>query len=181
MDARNRRLRLWRSPQPSAGASGSNTILRLDLRVPWPHDGTARGPTGWRRLADPRHFVLAPSWARSSVASAPLRLLTALYSAWLGVTNPTIVALSFLLVVLIVAAASTRRVAVGDIAHGFSRLQFLFSAAGRHLGPSQTRRTGWRCLRCWRSASSRVTCRLRYGIAHRKPRLGAMNWRGCSI
>jgi K+-sensing histidine kinase KdpD len=31
---------------------------------------------------------------------------------WVGVTNPTIVALSFLLVVLVVAAASTRRVAV---------------------------------------------------------------------
>jgi len=38
--------------------------------------------------------------------------LTAIYSVWLGVTNPTIVALSFLLIVLVVAAVSRRWVAI---------------------------------------------------------------------
>jgi K+-sensing histidine kinase KdpD len=41
-----------------------------------------------------------------------LGLLTACYVTWLHVTNPTIVSLSFLLVVLVVATMSTRRVAI---------------------------------------------------------------------
>jgi ABC-type transport system involved in cytochrome bd biosynthesis fused ATPase/permease subunit len=45
------------------------------------------------------------------VGLVSIGLVTVLESAWLRVTNPTIVALSFLLVVLIVAAVSTRRVA----------------------------------------------------------------------
>jgi two-component system sensor histidine kinase KdpD len=42
-----------------------------------------------------------------------LAAITAGYSAWIGITNPTVVAFSYLLVVLLVAATSTLRVAVG--------------------------------------------------------------------
>jgi two-component system, OmpR family, sensor histidine kinase KdpD len=45
---------------------------------------------------------------------------------WVGVTNPTIVALSFLLVVLVVAAASTRRVAVATSLTAFIGFNFFF-------------------------------------------------------
>ena len=38
--------------------------------------------------------------------------ITALYTQWLGITNPTIVALSFLLVVLVLATVSTRTAAI---------------------------------------------------------------------
>jgi two-component system sensor histidine kinase KdpD len=52
--------------------------------------------------------------------------LTALYAVWLGVTNPTIVALSFLLVVLIVAAVSTRWVAIATSLMAFVCFNFFF-------------------------------------------------------
>lgn len=56
---------------------------------------------------------------------AGIGLLTAIYH-WLGVTNPTIVALSFLLVVLIVAAVLTRRVAVATSLMAFVCFNFFF-------------------------------------------------------
>ena len=43
---------------------------------------------------------------------AAIGLLTVVYAEWLRVTNPTIVALSFLFVVLIVATMATRRIAI---------------------------------------------------------------------
>lgn len=43
---------------------------------------------------------------------AAVAILTVAYRAWFGVTNPTIVSLTFLLVVLLVAAGSTLRAAV---------------------------------------------------------------------
>ena len=52
--------------------------------------------------------------------------MTALYFSWLGVTNPTIVALSFLLVVLIVATVSTRWVAIATSLLAFLCFNFFF-------------------------------------------------------
>jgi two-component system sensor histidine kinase KdpD len=60
------------------------------------------------------------------VGLASISLLTALYSGWLGVTNPTIVALTFLLVVLIVATVSTRRVAVATSLMAFLCFNYFF-------------------------------------------------------
>ncbi len=53
-------------------------------------------------------------------------LLTALYVAWLGVTNPTVVALSFLLVVLIIASVSTRWVAIATSLLAFFCFNYFF-------------------------------------------------------
>jgi K+-sensing histidine kinase KdpD len=52
--------------------------------------------------------------------------LTAVYSSWLGVTNPTIVALTFLLVVLIVAAVSRRWVAIATSLAAFLCFNYFF-------------------------------------------------------
>jgi two-component system, OmpR family, sensor histidine kinase KdpD len=57
---------------------------------------------------------------------AVLALLTAVYSGWLGVTNPTIIALSFLLVVLILATVSVRWVAVATSLMAFAFFNFFF-------------------------------------------------------
>lgn len=57
---------------------------------------------------------------------AAITLLTVSYSAWLDVTNPTIIALSFLLVVLFVAAASTLRVALAISIVAFGCFNFFF-------------------------------------------------------
>ena len=54
----------------------------------------------------------AAEWRALFAGLGTLSLLTTASSAWIGVTNPTIVALSFLLVVLVVAAISTRWVAI---------------------------------------------------------------------
>ena len=53
-------------------------------------------------------------------------LLTAVYFRWLGVTNPTTIALSFLLVVLIVAAVSTRGVAIATSLMAFFCFNYFF-------------------------------------------------------
>jgi len=53
-------------------------------------------------------------------------LVTAVYSAWLRVANPTIVALSFLLVVLIVATVSTRWVAIATSLMAFLCFNYFF-------------------------------------------------------
>jgi two-component system, OmpR family, sensor histidine kinase KdpD len=60
------------------------------------------------------------------VGLAAIGLLTALYFSWLGVTNPTTVALSFLLVVLIVATVSKRWVAVATSLMAFLCFNFFF-------------------------------------------------------
>lgn len=64
--------------------------------------------------------------AALAASFAAIGLLTALYSVWLGVTNPTIVALSFLLVVLIVAAISTRSVAIATSLLAFFCFNYFF-------------------------------------------------------
>lgn len=53
-------------------------------------------------------------------------LLTALYFEWLGVTNPTIVALSFLLIVLLVAALSRRWIAIATSLLAFLCFNYFF-------------------------------------------------------
>lgn len=53
-------------------------------------------------------------------------LVTVVYARWLHVTNQTTVALSFLLVVLIVATVSTRRVAVATSLMAFACFNFFF-------------------------------------------------------
>jgi two-component system, OmpR family, sensor histidine kinase KdpD len=55
-----------------------------------------------------------------------IALMTAVYSGWLRVTNPTIVALSYLLVVLIVAAVSTRTVAIATSLMAFLCFNYFF-------------------------------------------------------
>ena len=61
-----------------------------------------------------------------AVGLVSIGLVTALESAGLGVTNPTIVALSFLLVVLIVAAVSTRTVAIATSLMAFLCFNYFF-------------------------------------------------------
>jgi two-component system, OmpR family, sensor histidine kinase KdpD len=55
-----------------------------------------------------------------------ISFVTAIYVVWLGVTNPTIVALSFLLVVLTVATISTRSVAIGTSLMAFLCFNYFF-------------------------------------------------------
>ncbi len=57
---------------------------------------------------------------------AAIGLVTAVYSAGIGVTNPTIVALSFLLVVLIAATVSTRLVAIAASLAAFLCFNYFF-------------------------------------------------------
>jgi len=59
-------------------------------------------------------------------ALAVLAALTATYEVWLGLRNPTVVGLSYLLVVLLVAAASTLRVAVATSVVAVLALNFFF-------------------------------------------------------
>jgi K+-sensing histidine kinase KdpD len=59
-------------------------------------------------------------------ALAVLAALTATYEMWLGLRNPTVVGLSYLLVVLLVGAASTLRVAVATSVVAVLALNFFF-------------------------------------------------------
>jgi two-component system sensor histidine kinase KdpD len=59
-------------------------------------------------------------------AAAALAIVTAAYEAWLGVSNPTVVGLSFLLIVLLVAAVSTLRVAVATSVLALLALNYFF-------------------------------------------------------
>lgn len=59
-------------------------------------------------------------------AVAVLAALTAVFEVWLGLRNPTVVGLSYLMVVLLVAAASTLRVAVATSVLAVLALNFFF-------------------------------------------------------
>jgi len=59
-------------------------------------------------------------------ALAALAIVTAAYEAWLGVSNPTVVGLSYLLIVLLVAAVSTLRVAVAVSVLALLALNYFF-------------------------------------------------------
>ncbi len=59
-------------------------------------------------------------------ALAALAIVTAAYEVWLGVSNPTVVGLSYLLIVLLVAAVSTLRVAVAASVLALLTLNYFF-------------------------------------------------------
>ena len=59
--------------------------------------------------------------------------MTAAYEAWLGLRNPTVVGLSYLMIVLLVAAASTLRVAVATSVVSVLALNFFFLPPVRTL------------------------------------------------
>ena len=61
-----------------------------------------------------------------AAALAAVGLLTSLFVVWLRVTNPTTVALSYLLVVLIVATVGTRRVAIAASLMAFFCFNYFF-------------------------------------------------------
>lgn len=73
--------------------------------------------------ARPRLF--AELW-HLAAALAALAIVTALYEAWLGVSNPTVVGLSYLLIVLLAAAVSTLRVAVAASVVAVLALNYFF-------------------------------------------------------
>jgi two-component system, OmpR family, sensor histidine kinase KdpD len=73
-----------------------------------------------------RRFPPLAGFGALLVSLSAIALLTALYFVWLGVTNPTIVALSFLLVVLIVAAVSRRWVAIATSLMAFLCFNYFF-------------------------------------------------------
>jgi two-component system sensor histidine kinase KdpD len=77
----------------------------------------APGPTRRSRFAELWHLA---------AALAALALVTALYEAWLGVSNPTVVGLSFLLVVLLVAAVSSLRTAAAASVVAVLTLNYFF-------------------------------------------------------
>jgi K+-sensing histidine kinase KdpD len=57
---------------------------------------------------------------------AALATVTALYGLWLGLRNPTVVGLSYLMIVLLVAAGSTLRVAFGTSVIAVLALNYFF-------------------------------------------------------
>ena len=59
-------------------------------------------------------------------ALVALAAVTASYEVWLGVSNPTVVGLSYLLIVLLVAAVSTLRVAVATSVIALLALNYFF-------------------------------------------------------
>jgi two-component system sensor histidine kinase KdpD len=59
-------------------------------------------------------------------ALAALAIVTVAYEVWLGVSNPTVVGLSYLLIVLLVAAVSTLRVAVATSMLELLALNYFF-------------------------------------------------------
>lgn len=73
-----------------------------------------------------RRFPPLPEVATLIGSVSAIGLLTALYFTWLGVTNPTIVALSFLFVVLVVAAVSRRWIAIATSLMAFFCFNYFF-------------------------------------------------------
>ena len=75
-------------------------------------------------LKSPTRLRPRSELGQAAGALAALAIVTAKYETWLGVSNPTVVGLSYLLIVLIVAAVSTLRAAVATsvvalLAHNF--------------------------------------------------------------
>lgn len=99
-------------------------FFRLISGVLRHHYRTAEADT-LPRLPDRHRVHRAAELGGLVIGVAGIGLLTATYGS-LRVTNPTIVALSFLLVVLVVAAVSTRRVAVATSLMAFVCFNFFF-------------------------------------------------------
>ena len=73
-----------------------------------------------------RRLPHATGGAALAAGLGSISLVTVIYVVWLRVTNPTIVALSFLLVVLGVATVSTRSVAIATSLMAFLCFNFFF-------------------------------------------------------
>ena len=71
------------------------------------------------------HRPLAELWHMAGAIVA-LAVVTAAFEVWLGVSNPTVVGLSYLLIVLLVAAVSTLRVAVAASVAAVLTLNYFF-------------------------------------------------------
>lgn len=69
----------------------------------------------------------------AAAACATIAAVTAIYVLWIGTTNHTIAALTYLLVVLVVAALSTLWVAIGTSIAAFVCFNFFFLAPVRTL------------------------------------------------
>ena len=75
----------------------------------------------------PRHrFPPLAEVAALILSATAIGLLTVLYGRWLSVTNPTIVALSYLFVVLLVAAGSRRWIAIATSLMAFFCFNYFF-------------------------------------------------------
>ena len=88
--------------------------------------GRARVPS---HVTQPRQRPQRPATGEPLSLGAGLlvlAVLTATYEVWLGLRNPTVVGLSYLMVVLLVAAASTLRVAVATSVLAVLALNFFF-------------------------------------------------------
>lgn len=71
------------------------------------------------------HRPLAELWHMVGGIAA-LAVVTAAFEVWLGVSNPTVVGLSYLLIVLVVASVSTLRVAVAASVLALLTLNYFF-------------------------------------------------------
>ena len=67
-----------------------------------------------------------PETGHLAGAIGALAVVTVAYEAWLGVSNPTVVGLSYLLIVLLVAAVSTLRVAIASSVLAVLTLNYFF-------------------------------------------------------
>lgn len=76
----------------------------------------------------PAHRAQSAFWhlAPLVAGSTAIAVLVVVYDAWLKITNHTIVALSFLLVVLLIASVSTRWVAIATSLLAFACFNFFF-------------------------------------------------------
>ena len=77
-------------------------------------------------LKSPTRLRPRAELGQAAGALAALAIVTATYETWLGVSNPTVVGLSYLLIVLIVAAVSTLRAAVATSVVALLALNFFF-------------------------------------------------------
>ena len=125
----------------------------------------AASPSGFEAdirtlLVVPHRVQRGPELRALLIGLAALALLTTGFVALFHVASPTIVSLSFLLIVLVAATLSTRRVALAISMAAFFGFNFSSSRRSGHCG-SRIRKTLRSSLRCWPSASSPVTCRRR--------------------
>lgn len=85
------------------------------------------------RISQRPHRPAAGELLSLGVALLVLSALTAAFEVWLGLRNPTVVGLSYLMVVLLVAAASTLRVAVATSVASVFGLNYFFLPPVRTL------------------------------------------------
>jgi K+-sensing histidine kinase KdpD len=82
-------------------------------------------------------------------AGAAIVLVTVVFRSWLHLTNPTIAALSYLLIVLLTATVSRLRAAIVTCIAADLFLNYFFMPPFGTL-TSPIRRTGSRCSPSWR-------------------------------